>query len=385
DVVRRNIVSRRICHNEVEECVGDALKGAPAKTLSTIILKSGEFGREEVGNVYTAGYVTERFYYGPNGEDGGDIIYQKSIFDGSTVIHSASGIDLICKPSPTIDQCRIAERIWGNCNLTAYDPNAKILTSSVRQKSLLAWLAENTGGQLSCDGGDCTTGYSRTAAGCKPNTEITCDGEWCKGNMFAVIGTEGTCDAGNWTNCCESGIKDSFGNCCVSRRQQVPVDVTVNVASGGGTFRFDGGSSTGTSFICAPQSQNAQYIAKYNTVKGPEYLFCLGTFTYDSTAKGTPFNGRCSGKFFIVNAKTGLYSMPMGGYSGSANGLKFQTYHYGTDRQECPFSFNYNGGNPPQWAFGPGWNASCKLPDPNTINKLGNPAGTPRVFIGDPQ
>ncbi|MDR1207061.1 MAG: hypothetical protein LBK26_01460 [Rickettsiales bacterium] len=436
DTVRKNIINQRLCWKEVVACV----QQTSSDTLTKIITSTGDFGRNIETGFPGAGNkpsTMENLPYSYNGlveyyngttpakaiyimttdalsvdessvpiAKDSVLIYPqwpRQLINHKTAAAAATGIWLSC-PSGLIDNrvCRIAEKIWGNCNGNPMSDNtaATILgTKNQYTDTLLAWLNQNTSNDA-CLGSECPPGMDKPKSPqgmpCMPADQTTSDGEYCPANMYTtfyvldpVIG-----DSDGWSNCCQTNKQDAFGNCCSDGGLvTVPVDVTKQIASGTGSFRMlaQTTSPTGeTSQLCIPSGSSVKYIAKYNyNDKGTEYLFCLGTIS--GGEGGTPENATCNGKFFIVNTKTGFYSVPLQGYvadSGKSitnDGQKFTVYNYGefdgTNKRLCAPTFNWttetNSGKWDQNYISP--NMECPVGTPFTKTGTGNVP--PRWFV----
>jgi len=330
DPERNNIMNRKICWSEVYNCVmGPAGVATDPQTLVGIIKNNPA-----------------------------DFELADGAFDLCNPKTTGAGLDP--------NGCKITQRIWGNCD---NDPQSNVAGQSAKimpnanYTTLLAWLDDNTPTAAhSCQGQPCPAGQVHISGTelCGDPNSITSDGSYCDGLWFYVIGDPGTTPS--WTNCCSSGKTDSFGNCCNTGTsvQNVSVDITgksTAVTPDGGKFSATPvASGTGTYKICA--SGTVTYIARYNTGHGTEFLFCNGTVTIADATSGTPQNAKCNGKLFVVDASTGLYSMPTSGYtlSGGA-GIDFGITHNTTtdglpksstnSSLACPIKFTNNNG----WSY----------------------------------
>ena len=115
----------------------------------------------------------------------------------------------------TCRNCRLAERIWGNCEyapetiLSDAEDHNKIQTPVDSQETLLYWLAQNTnstGDADNCRSIACGAGFVQTGAGCVAFENIPTDCETNCSSMFQI-------DDAN-TNCCDDGEVMQNGVCC---------------------------------------------------------------------------------------------------------------------------------------------------------------------------
>lgn len=216
--------------------------------------------------------------------------------------------------------CVIAKSIWGTCDRLPTSENSKIQPTSIKNSSdksydtILHWLNKNTP----------QAGNSCYANACPEGMEADSSG-YCQPKGGGSEGSNPDCIKiytvyGNWTNCCDRGVQDDYGNCCADGQfRYVPVDVFDN--SGDEFFRSYTRSdvrgaylSTGMSVasrICSPH--DLTFIAKYKPdASGFAYLFCTssgGTGQMSGTYT-TGGNGKCNGKFLEIRAGTQAYMTP---------------------------------------------------------------------------
>ena len=124
--------------------------------------------------------------------------------------------------------------IWGNdCS----SENDKEITS---ESTLLAWFATNTG-ENSCSTTGCESGYALVNGVCKKSiSEDTSDCKTAEFQSQIIAVADGI------TNYCENGIRDRYGNCCVS-----------------------GASSNG---VCVPSGYQAARLQNLTCTKTDDYL-----------------------------------------------------------------------------------------------------------------
>ncbi|MCL1786240.1 MAG: hypothetical protein FWG39_03795 [Alphaproteobacteria bacterium] len=378
---RLNIIGRKLCWPEVLKCVNDA--GGP--TLERII------NANLVANL-------------PEDTQGGYRIFRLCSSDDNA--------------------CSIAERIWGNCtenhmtgSLNDSDPpiwdGARIRDDvPVGRQSLLAWFAKNTGGTDSagtgvmagimggnggiCFGNECPPGTTTvaiahtptwaTGASCPSNSDITSDNTYCPSNEGIGAGWPGNQPifqvTSEWTNCCETGQADSFGNCCAENNKAycVSVDVTNSTATMETNKWYNNPVPDNTncaSKICLPENQSAQLLASYNRIKDINtdyvvYLFCVGEME-NATPSDLLNNGiqsKCDGHLMEVNPLNGMYSAPGASYTVKESNdlIKIASYYYATNRKVCLLKFNPADNN--SWSQTKGCDKVPNPPTKTTSTKL---------------
>jgi hypothetical protein len=393
---RLNIISRNLCWRDVLTCVADA-----GDTAIDRIIEARLFAPLSTGST------------DPRSNCRSADASKNRLNDNRTA---------------SANTCLIAERIWGNCD---GDPDfgfkgnwAMIRTDfPADHQSLMAWLAQNTNSNI-CFGSICIPGQGvpqwvpeslRILGGCGQEDDITSDGAWCPeppiddapkwhGAPFNVVETPPPA----WTNCCETGQFDSFGNCCSYGNVAACVNTNIRfntVPNADGMLFFplrpvsysscgpicqrtngsepdseqpNGNCSTR---VCMPSGAGAQLVARYN--RTPEekgvpvhetiYLFCLGTMrrrasSTDTTCPSTgPTNlseidfdegglACCDGHFMEVNARTGMYSMPTNNYTRTGDPIEIASYYYSANRTLCSMRFNPGG----QWTWLPDSSPLCR-------------------------
>ena len=153
----------------------------------------------------------------------------------STTAYDSTNVYPICDTeNDTSNACLLAEKIWGNCE---YDPTTPLTTKGIifaddeinnRYKSenkilapksgtnLLQWFAMNTGtadNYDSCNASPCPVNYVQQNGGCYLLVDfVTSDNQRIQTETEKI-----DADFKNGiTNYCQNGIKDYWGNCCVS-------------------------------------------------------------------------------------------------------------------------------------------------------------------------
>ncbi len=281
---RHAILERTSCWNEVLDCVASA---GDELIMSSIDL----LGKSAATPKYA-------FY---------DDLYDadETIYDICNNECGNTSDDITCA------KCRIAERIWGNCEhapSVTQDSENRILASN-NASTLLMWFAKNTNtldNPRSCVNVRCSNGEMyQTADGMVCVSEnnqgdITDDGRYCPApNTQMTISNDNN---GPLTNCCFNSNQNS------SYIQN----------AGGPDICCENGTLNNN--ICVPSGVNATRIMENNTTN--EVLICIGA--NGLTDGGTPTtdypNGevaRCNGTF--IKVKNGyLYSEP--GRTGSGTG-----------------------------------------------------------------
>ena len=228
---RKSIINRTACWAEVLDCVNSAGDDALAKIMEQHALGlSINSDRSGNHNFYSELY---------NIQDYSSIQYADYSID--TCIKKDSEKNCvydICqskcyfgrirpgqkKPTPSLDcyKCRLAERIWGNCEsapttgLEATGSHNRIMTPIIDGEidvngTLLSWFAQNTGTANaidSCRDTSCGAGYRLKNGSCLDTNGFTSDDEYCTDTKINIVS--------DITNCCLSNITDTFGNCCTN-------------------------------------------------------------------------------------------------------------------------------------------------------------------------
>lgn len=369
-VNRQNIVTLNSdCWNEVLDCVSDA-GSDPINDIMTY------FGKDKTSNGGTIGDFYTEIY--------GSYIYKKTtsqeydtttcdMTSGEICIYDVCGDTCASSSAFECEKCRIAEKIWGNCeyipthSLKPVDSTNKILPADDEDnQTLLGWFAESTGTDLedyNCSYTNCAPGFTAIDNGdgtisCLDSSNVTSDNQTCISSEQITIS-----NAAGWTNCCETGVKDTFGNCCMggSNTYVSNTDLTITNTS---YFGITGTSSINQLQICRPNSTynakliSAFYISVTNPISsynyyekygpGMNYLICLSTESGSSILDSAAVPGwpqgqtiECNGQFIVVNSVSGTYIDPMGS--------NFAKNYYSLDVDNsttCTLGF---GTNPATW------------------------------------
>lgn len=259
--------------------------------------------------------------------------------------------------------CRLAEKIWGNCETIPSQPLTKAeshnrirIPRDSKTETLLSWFAKNTGTDNvadSCRDTSCGPGYvpywdtALQTSVCIPKEDLSDDGVVCPSTTYWQV------NINNHTNCCKAGddsagTMDAFGNCCLGQRIKTIENLNwgaINPYFGEnrGTVitplpavlieaRNIAGPNPDTEGIKIPQglclpvsepkfvlmdSQDGTYYGN-----GKKFLICLGTVeAADVNAEqGYPAGQtlKCKGKYVFVNKNTGRYITP--NYTTGPNG-----------------------------------------------------------------
>ena len=404
-VNRKAIINRTACWGEVLNCVADAgidsvnkiteLRFADGTLDDNYTFYETLYGQYDITDV-TSDNITRPDAPCILTKDGNciyDICASECGFDGTQYTKNTSD---------ECHVCRLAERVWGNCeahpttSLNAKESHNKIKlpVSTVlgqSQETLLSWFAKNTNTEDesdSCRDTSCGPGFApiwdpnKKTTVCVSEDNFSGDNQLCPANTFWQF------NVGNYTNCCKSGNsfggRDAFGNCCaigntINGFQGLNWGATAPYAGGGdkkGTIPDMGignvfaGKETPASGLCL--SPNAQFVIAYQPEftqyygTGLSFVFCnggsvSGTETNDSYPNGQKVS--CSSSYILIN-KTGQYMSPL--YNFSDNGLtpapdykQHVTNSYQTQEEEiCKKIFNEADG----WTWATNNNTTCPAP-----------------------
>lgn len=357
-VNRKAIINRTACWGEVLNCVADAGDDT-IEQITTLLMRDGTMSEDGT------------FYHYLYGQDLSNAILKGQCIDtvsddGNTKITPYCIHDVCASECGTYSdgkysnqnsaacrRCRLAERIWGNCesapNTVLSDINAhnkihKPITNASGDDTLLAWFAKNTNTQDaidSCRDTTCGPGYIATydpdtgATYCISESDVSDDGETCPLDSNWRFYVNGDPDTG-YTNCCKAG-RDSFGNCCMGNLQTKIDGVDFN-ASGpywntGHTDDYipkltgdppagiipDGYGDTG---LCLPLNSGFVVSTPYPSKDSePVFLFCVGGAALGVSASATVTHPdgrqfRCMDKSgnlgkYVFITKDGKYVTPV--------------------------------------------------------------------------
>lgn len=280
---RHAILERTACWGEVLNCVASAGDNAIMAIMDNL-------GKTASGNHKYAFY--KELYGNANISPIEDICTANSLCNDSNAECAA---------------CRIAERIWGNCEeypaviigTSTDEQHNRIHMPQNGQSTLLSWFAINTGTARSTNGG----GYQSDARSCV-NTRCTAETTYTN-SMGQPICLSDDAAAGNITGegmyCpaphVQIQINDDLKNCCFANPNgfdTIPMDGE-NAPCCVGKLQ-DG--------LCIPKNTSAQELGH----KGNERIICIGTIdTGGNTGNGFPLGDTiaCNGTFVkITNNKT---------------------------------------------------------------------------------
>lgn len=311
---RKAIINRTSCWNEVLSCV----KSAGTDSIDNIITLLGNRGSIKLNN---GAIDTTSFYsnlYGSIPEpyisdigNPGDC--EKT--ENKNCVYDICYSD--CNTQPTSFECRscrIAEQIWGNCEVAPTTTlstkekddkgNLKMYHNRIKAPvgkdatTLLYWFAVNTGTNLrddACRDTTCGPGFIPYEVNgiitCQPSNSVDDSGAFCPKNADGDMPTYSV----NGVNlCCPLGT-DSYSNCC-----------------NGTPYYID--ATNATTKLCYMSNTNNTYtlafdITTANTQNyyfdGTHYLICFGGSV---NTDGNSFE--CNGNWVIVSTTSGHYYTP---------------------------------------------------------------------------
>lgn len=302
---RKSIINRRSCWNEVKECVSNA----GDETLEQI-MKNENSDNWDV------------LLYGP------EYATSTATIDSSITndnIYKKWSVDHLCTENDGY-ACRIAERIWGNCEFPPStikkdgdtEHNA-IITNQGDNETLLSWFARNTGTENapdSCRDTTCLGGQTYFNTTCISNNNFADSGEYCpvetdnsykKFNIYD--GTTNCCQIENLlddTVCCQEGFveyTDKNPHYAVpDPTQNIPVPQKLCTQDGDSRFQY---------VFTLPKRENSDYQLS---------LVCMGGDLIYSDNSIT-----CTGAYVLVRHNDG--KEPKMKVINEANALQVQTYY----------------------------------------------------------
>lgn len=357
-VNRKSIINRSACWNEVVQCVA-----AAGQTSITQIMA---YKFNKLDSEYNADYIykdnfdTDTYIItNPEGTTC-DSKTQSCIYD--ICYEKCKGLksyeecekDDKCDTTKLLDcaTCRIAEKIWGNCEfrqdkkLKIDDQNMiKIPSKTSGVETLLSWFASNTGTTdhvSSCMDTTCAAGFAQITGTdgitrCIMSSNLTSldEVECAVNNRFEVVTGK--------TNCCPNrdGATDAYGNCC-----QAAVGISGFSAK---ATAYHYGQQSGQPLICLPSAGTAKtFVAAFegNTTDYPNprnILICVGGNLTGEDANPTDWPGgqtlRCNGTWVIIDETAGTYMSPKFN-SGTQKPISPNVYYNLPDGFVCVFNFN---------------------------------------------
>ena len=325
---RKSIINRTACWDDVVECVASAGDDALNRIQKLHPLDTIENDTPDAGDTETRPNIFRTFYgkmYGKTPE-WSEITLQPNNDTTNTCIASGLGVTNcvhdICtatyctnsdQENPTVSTtcyaCRLAERIWGNCeapaktNLSASNTYHNRIRATDQSgntyDTLLAWFAKNTGtadAPDSCRDTSCRQGFTYYNGMCVPPGSMDITGERCGDRQFSVFA-----DNANIRNCCgaQNLYEQINNNCCQS-------DATQSVNITDDTTYFGTNNIDGNTVCTTSGASQTNLIVRY-TNNGINYnLVCLGTVDWtgdDNATDGYP-NGQsvqCNGKLVLID------------------------------------------------------------------------------------
>lgn len=331
---RKSIINRDACWDEVVACVASAGTESLTKLQALHALDKIEkpTNPDPTGNFASNRPDTFRTFYGEMyGIDNWNNISISSS-DTTPINDCISKNDTNCvydicatECATTPDTgdisndcytCRLAERIWGNCEappkteLTNRNPKAgddaqyhnQIRTSV---DTLLSWFATNTGttdATDSCRDTSCRPGYviAQNIGQCVSPLNVDGLGNYCPNDQRFTI-------YGNYTNCCDSGTFDAYKKCCEK-------NFTTTAQASDTYFGSNKNIPGGNICIGAETTAKLNLVVSYTSNKTIYNLMCLGEITWkkDNLQNGDYPNGQyvtCNGPLVLID-EVGHYSSP---------------------------------------------------------------------------
>lgn len=237
--------------------------------------------------------------------------------------------------------CRLAERIWGNCEaepvtqLDEADQHNKIrIPKDKDTETLLSWFAKNTGTQSALDSCRDTTCGIGFVPQVQPGTDIiTCISEANLDSLHQeCLQAERIYPTESLTKgvCCNNPT-DSRGNCCTNAQTQTIGAAKLCVNTTGTTvLRAAIGAATETGTAQSPVSLPAVQTSATNS------LICLGTISYSDENEKFPTGQtvKCSGKYLLLQTQGSntLYLNPMGN--------TIQNYYKPSNTSTCTYKLS---------------------------------------------
>lgn len=341
---RKSILERTACWDEVVDCVASAGSDTLAKIQTLHALdaiqnnNTATIHRTFYGEMYNI-TNSDNITLHPNGGTTIDCITNM----GSNCVHDICNTQCVgSTPDGLVSTecytCRLAERIWGNCEAPtntnlAGEAQETTLHNRIKTNSdtdtLLAWFARNTGTDTasdSCRNTGCRPGYVFSTDGqCVPSGNVDSAGITClTAQRFTIYD--------DFTNCCETGVFDSLGNCCESDNVRT-ITATNYFVANGITNNIIGQS------ICAPaDAQTATLIASYTQDNIAYNIVCLGTVSWTGTSNNAYPNGQsvqCNGSLVLIDSN-GHYIAPTS--LNNARMSNVSSYYNMQSADKCAYS-----------------------------------------------
>ena len=333
---RKSIINRTACWDEVVACVAsagtDSLTQIQALHALDAITNSSP-ATIDTDNNTTTRPNTFRTFYGEMYDitDWTDITitantnYQSTLDcisnDDTNCVHDICTAECANAPAQsTVPEkcytCRLAERIWGNCeapsnteltNRNAKDNESKAYHNRIKTSAdtLLSWFAQNTGTANesdSCRDTSCRPGFVFSNEGiCADPNNIATDGSSCSPDDKINIAT----DPIIITNCCSDKPKDDWGNCCDNANSK-------QISSQSNTYFGENKFENNTNICVNYGATTANFVAQYQDNDTIYNLICTGSITWNGNLEGNYPNGKtikCNGDLLLID-DTGHYSAP---------------------------------------------------------------------------
>ena len=343
-VNRKSIINRTACWDEVVQCVADAGVESIDKIMEKL-QSTGVVDESDGLSFYLNLYGTNTRFADNDTlcvQDGFTECVYDVCFDKCQSIgrDETTGALLYSDECKT---CRLAERVWGNCEA---DPTTDLPEDTSHNKirtplsgtndTLLSWFATNTNTDDaldSCRDTSCAPGYrsyydeETGTTMCISKINISDDGEVCPLQTFWRVPITSTL-----SNCCKSadnktaGFRDALGNCCrFDTLQTVPnlnwkttqpycgsSDNSSQIDSvlGDDTFNIEGVQTIPIG-LCLPKETT--FVAAISSTK---FLLCVGSVSYEDKTTTFPSGQTvvCDGYFVVVNKEndtnTPAYEFP---------------------------------------------------------------------------
>ncbi len=413
-VNRKSIINRTSCWDEVKDCV----RTASAESIDNIFVQLA------ADNILNA--ENQTFYdalYGPNPQITNWELYDTT--DATKFCSAKTGeqselnciLDICeeeCGYSPDTGSganytksnsyeckiCRLAEKIWGNCEsspsqaLTKAESHNRIrMPKDPKTETLLSWFAKNTGTDNvadSCRDTSCGPGFvawwdsEKFSSVCIPKENISGDGQICPDTTFWQV------TINEHSNCCKdgetAGTRDVFGNCCLIPTKQdfikglrwtntptlmqpyfnsedeaeiIPIQtIKSEKIAGPANLTTAGG-------LCVPETAKFVLMDTFADTEyygnGPKYLLCIGTLTAKDPSSEYP-EGKtlhCDGKYVFVNKLSGRYLTPQYEDADQTSVYPAQFYNQEDSTQQCTRKYS---GSKWEWTSASG-SSVCPVQD----------------------
>ena len=284
---RKTIINHTACWDQVKECIASAGDDKIAEIIDTqeIPLTDNEFYEQ----MYSDGHRV-------------DDNVETCKISGSTnrCVHKMCADECTNTNSPNCRTCRLAEKIWGNCEVppttslsSASEHNQIRIPKTGETGTLLSWFAVNTGTKDepdSCRDTTCGVGYlpfedfNTKIISCKTKDEVN---GMCFANYYTSEPGSCTYSITPYNNakcqCCPNQ-PDASGNCCQNKTTSVPV--------------YDDNKSlclpTGETTVMAASADNSTILLCVGTLQDND-PYCNGTLVVVTTdGNGTHYKSPTS-------------------------------------------------------------------------------------------